>query len=187
MRKGNVMRGDGISGRELRVLAHVEDHPILAFGILKAFAQKAVAFAVDIRRGKLIARPFAQQAFVHDRTQRTAPALAAVGVHRIERAQRRQRNFTTLGGIRVHIVEMLVIRRILQVAIEGIAMTADHVLFLREKRRRQHQRGQQGQQEGERSESARVAGQAGDAGDGFGHLAGPHVKGRSVRLKHHVG
>ena len=87
--KGDVMGRHRVTGREFRVFTHVEHHPVLALGVFKALAQQAIGFAVNIRGHDLSADALAKQAFIHHRAQRTATALARIGVHRIKRPEGR--------------------------------------------------------------------------------------------------
>ena len=130
VRKYDVMRRHRRAVREARLGAHVEGDPRLVLGVFEAFAEQAVTLAIDIRRQRLTRGRLPQQALETEDREQMRAALARIGVHRIQRTDEGDRDFPALGRIRVHVVEMLEIRRIGQIAVEGITVAFDDLLLL---------------------------------------------------------
>ena len=130
MRKHHVIRRHRRAIGKPRLRAHVENDPGLALVIFKALGQKPVSLAIAVARKRLAAGlGGTKQALVDHPGQAPGPALARIGVHRIKRTRRIKRDFTALGRLGVHVIEMGVIGGVFQIAEIGIAVRGDHVIL----------------------------------------------------------
>ena len=130
VRKHHILRRHRRAICKPRLGPHMKDHPGLAGVIFEAFGQETIALVIAIPRQRLAGGLRApEQTLINHPRQPPGAALARIGVHRIEGAGGIERDFAALRRVRVHIVEMRVIRRILEIAEIRITVRGDHLVL----------------------------------------------------------